>query len=414
MLQAESLGARVPSNILSSSVSLRFDTVYDLQYNLHVCEVCIKRLQQADFACVHRLCSHSLMDKTIASGAVDSGSIPLGNTMDMLIVCAVVIAAAVLVLSILRSEWERRQLKTEYYRCGIHESLRAVTDAEVTLCKEEADAPKAERAYAVGNETSCGSDRCLRLAFISDVHDYLNDNERSAKLINALETAHPDLLLLGGDIVSVIKESNKPPVTGRQCELLTGLAGRYPVLYAEGNHEKRFRERFPELYKEYKDKLEAAGIVFLTDGKASCKDIDIYGVSLDWEYFKKRLSLSGKQYMPEKYLPSKLGYPDKRHFNILLIHSPMYLDEAAAWGAELVLSGHFHGGTIRLPDGRGLMTPQLQFFNRFCSGVHCVKNASMLVNRGLGTHTFNIRLNDLPELSVIDINNEDRHLHGRT
>lgn len=371
-----------------------------------------KRSQQAEFAYVHRFCSHSLTDKTIASGAVDSGSIPLGNTMNILIVCAVVIAAAVLVLSILRSEWERRQLKTEYYSCGIHERLRAVADAGQKSCKPEHNAADAEKSTC--KDTDCGTERGLRLAFISDVHDYLNDNDRSAKLINAVEAAHPDLLLLGGDIVSVIKESNKPPATERQCEVFTALAGKYPVLYAEGNHERRFRERFPELYKEYRNKLEAAGVVFLIDGKVSRKDTDIYGVSLDWEYYKKRLSLTAGQYMPEKYLPSRLGYPDKRHFNILLMHSPMYLEEAAAWGADLVLSGHFHGGTIRLPDGRGLMTPQLQFFNRFCSGVHFAGNVGMLVNRGLGTHTFNIRLNDLPELSIIDINNEDRHLHGRT
>ena len=112
--------------------------------------------------------------------------------------------------------------------------------------------------------------------------------------------------------------------------------------------------------------------------------------------------------MPDQYLEQHLGRPDPACFNVLLLHSPMYLKEAADWGADLVLSGHFHGGTIRLPFLGGLMTPQFQFFVPECAGVFHSGAATMIVNRGLGTHSVNIRLNDLPEISVIDLYREER------
>ena len=79
------------------------------------------------------------------------------------------------------------------------------------------------------------------------------------------------------------------------------------------------------------------------------------------------------------------------------------LKEAEALGADLMLSGHFHGGTIRLPYLGGLMTPQLQFFTKEVTGSFEHGGTAMIVNRGLGTHSVKIRLNDRPEISVIDI-----------
>lgn len=290
--------------------------------------------------------------------------------MNMYAACAVILSlcAAAVILAASRSSWERRQLKIEYYRAGQ------------------------------------GDTRRTRIAFISDIHNYCDDEQKKAKLLAAIEETKPELVLLGGDIISVIKESHEAPDITRICKVLADIAEHYPVIYAEGNHELRLRERYPGLYEQYRTDLEQAGVIFLIDDKVDYKDISIYGISLAQAYYKKRLPIIGTDLiMPEKYLIGKLGLPDEHSFNILLMHSPMFLKEASDWGADLVLSGHFHGGTIRLPGGSGLMSPQFHFFNKYCSGVHHIGKTMMIVNRGLGTHTFNIRLNDLPELSIIDI-----------
>ena len=107
--------------------------------------------------------------------------------------------------------------------------------------------------------------------------------------------------------------------------------------------------------------------------------------------------------MPSDYIEKKAGKADPDHFQILLAHSPLYFDACAKWGADLTLSGHFHGGTIRLPGLGGVMTPQYQFFLPWCAGIFEKQGHYMAVSRGLGTHSINIRLNNRPQLLVIRI-----------
>ena len=93
----------------------------------------------------------------------------------------------------------------------------------------------------------------------------------------------------------------------------------------------------------------------------------------------------------------------REKFQILLCHSPLFFDACRKWGADLTLSGHFHGGTIRLPYLGGVMTPQFQFFLPWCAGTFEENGKTMIVSRGLGTHSINIRLNNKPQLVVVDL-----------
>ena len=227
-------------------------------------------------------------------------------------------------------------------------------------------------------------------------------------------------------MITLTKESHKKPETAEAVRFIKRLAAKYKIIYGFGNHESRYRDYYPEDYQAMMDELEACGVTILRDESAvigmsnssgeETKEYDssrnesgknsvvIYSAELDSVFYKKLVPLIGKvREMPEKHLIGKLGIPAPEAVTVLMMHSPLYLKEAAAWGADLVLSGHFHGGTIRLPDGRGLMTPQYQFFRKECSGLHFCGKTAMIVNRGLGTHTFHIRWNDIPEISVIDI-----------
>ena len=86
------------------------------------------------------------------------------------------------------------------------------------------------------------------------------------------------------------------------------------------------------------------------------------------------------------------------------MHSPLYFHACRHWGADLTLAGHFHGGTIRIPGLGGVMTPQYQFFLPWCAGSFEQEGKWMAVGRGLGTHSINIRLNDMPQLLVVHLN----------
>lgn len=276
-----------------------------------------------------------------------------------------------------RSEWERRQLKIEYYRAE---------------CKRPSVASEATENNA------------LRIAYISDVHDYLSFGSMTDRLIEAVRSQSPEIVVLGGDIITVRGGSGSAPDTKSAEQLAAGLSADFTVLYAPGNHETRFREKYTKEYEAYRAELEQTGVIFLGNSFISAGDVRIYAVEPEMAYYRKLIPFIGeKKEMPEKYLIGRLGIPDRRYFNILLIHTPLYLKEASQWGADLVLSGHFHGGTVRLPGGRGLMSPQYQFFSKECSGIHSFGSTDMIVSRGLGTHTFHIRFNDLPELRIVDI-----------
>lgn len=267
-------------------------------------------------------------------------------------------------MCLLRSKYERDQLVTEYF---------------------EIHSPKIK-----------GENK--RIVFLSDLHDkeFGTGNER---LLEAIRGAKPDAVLIGGDMM-VAKGIGDLDVS---LSFLEKLTKEFLVFYANGNHEMRLRdekETYGEKYLVYRKKMWQLGVIFLPDTHVGLSDdINLYGLELKADYYDP-----GYPKMDPGYMDQVFAKPDAGKFNILLAHSPMFFREYEAWGADLTLSGHFHGGTIRIPGLGGLMTPQYQFFFPWCAGLFEGKRGSkLLVSRGLGTHSINIRLNNKPQVVVVDI-----------
>lgn len=263
-----------------------------------------------------------------------------------------------------RSEYERDQLATEYF---------------------EIHSPKIK-----GERT--------RFVFLTDLHDkeFGPDNER---LVHAIREAKPDYVLVGGDLMVAKGDGDLT------CSLkfLKRLSEEFSVICANGNHELRLRNErhvYGDKYREFRNALKSFGITFLSDGKLELNDeIDIYGLNLLPEHYKP-----GYPKMKSDFVEYALGPADPEKFTVLLAHSPMFFQKYESWGADLTLSGHFHGGTIRLPVLGGVMTPQYQFFFPWCAGVFTgERGKKLLVGRGLGTHSINIRFNNKPQVVVVDL-----------
>ena len=105
----------------------------------------------------------------------------------------------------------------------------------------------------------------------------------------------------------------------------------------------------------------------------------------------------------EELKKRKFGIPVPEAFHILLAHNPVYFDTYAAWGADLTLSGHLHGGIIRIPGIGGLITPQAQLFPKYDRGLISVNGKYMVVSAGLGEHTVPIRIFNPPQLILITV-----------
>lgn len=247
-------------------------------------------------------------------------------------------------------------------------------------------------------------DRCL--VFLSDLHNNEFGPE-NGKLVETIFRLKPDAVLVGGDMI--VTRGKGQGDTRVALSLMKALSSRIPVFYANGNHESRMvwqRHVYGTRYEKFKAALKAMGIVCLENETAALgEDILITGVDLEPRFYTKALFQKAPA-MEEDYLYKKLGRKDRRNrrkFHILLAHSPLYFKNYAAWGADLTLSGHFHGGTVRLPVLGGVMTPQYQFFLPWCAGDFQMKGSRMIVSRGLGTHSINIRFNNKPQLVVIQL-----------
>ncbi len=234
-----------------------------------------------------------------------------------------------------------------------------------------------------------------KFIFISDLHDkqFGKDNE---KLIEAIEECKPDFIVIGGDMmVTKGLVDLKPSLLF--CEK---ISKKYKVYYANGNHELRMKnEKYGDLYSVLNKAVKEMGIYRLEDSCEKIEEICIYGLDIDKKYYKK---LDNAEF-DNTYIEEKLGSVSVDKFNILLAHSPLFLNAYAKWGADLVLSGHFHGGTVRVWKDIGLMTPQIHFFSDMVHGLKKKDATNLIISSGLGTHSINIRLNDRAELILIEL-----------
>ena len=105
--------------------------------------------------------------------------------------------------------------------------------------------------------------------------------------------------------------------------------------------------------------------------------------------------------MQESVLKELIGEP-QGEYQILLAHNPDYVKEYQAWGADLILCGHYHGALVGIPGVGGVIAPNFKLFPKYSGGIYREENAIAVVSRGLGTHSVPVRIFNMPELVVLD------------
>ena len=187
------------------------------------------------------------------------------------------------------------------------------------------------------------------------------------------------------------------------------LPGIAPVYYGNGNHEQRMKEE-PEEYSasfvEYQHELLKAGIHFLENESAvfnwNNTKVRLTGLEIPrrcYKHFKKE-----ELYIEE--IEEKIGKSKDDFYEVLLAHNPSYMDKYLEWGANLILSGHLHGGLVRIPGVAGAISPSFEIFPKYSGDIYQSGEQQMVVSKGLGTHTFNIRLLNPAEVVVLSFRGE--------
>ena len=217
----------------------------------------------------------------------------------------------------------------------------------------------------------------FRIAHISDLHnaEFGKDNE---KLLELLTQTQPDLIAITGDLVDSRRTDFAiATVFVREAVKIA------PVYYVPGNHEARIAD-----YADLKAVLLAEGVTVLENS------------SIPFELGADSITLTG-------FMDPAFGIPmpdlGDENYQVAFSHRPELLDVYAAQGLNLVLTGHAHGGQIRLPFIGGLIAPHQGFFPEYNSGIHFRGATAMVISRGLGNSLFPLRFHNRPELILITL-----------
>lgn len=238
---------------------------------------------------------------------------------------------------------------------------------------------------------------------LADLHNkkFGRDNRL---LLDEISKCEPDGIWIAGDIPTAVPNAKLDTA----LSFVEALAEKYPVFYANGNHEQRMK-LYPETYgtmaQEYAEGLAQIGITPLVNEKREISDhnIMVFGAEIDREYYQRFRTLN----MDTAYLNTLLGEPEGERFTVLLAHNPDYFPAYAAWGADLVLSGHVHGGMVRIPGWKGVISPRVRFFPEYDGGRFERDKSTMILSRGLGMHTIPVRLFNPAEVVVVELEEEN-------
>lgn len=235
-----------------------------------------------------------------------------------------------------------------------------------------------------------------KMVQLSDLHskNFGNDNQ---KLIDIIDNESPDIIVMTGDMVTANEKSFTI-----FYNLVKRLVKKYKVYYIYGNHEG---ELSLKLRNEITAFLMENGVVILDNDCISIEKnnekINLYGLCYTQKYYSYK---SGKKHrVTENYIKDKLGAIDKNNYNILLTHNPLFFDAYSSYGFDLILSGHIHGGLVRLPFIGGILSPERKFFPQYSAGVYQNGDSKLVVSRGLSRGTKGFRFLNRPDIVSITL-----------
>ena len=259
--------------------------------------------------------------------------------------------------------------------------------------------------YRICSQKLNGIKREKKIIFLSDLHNrmYGEENER---LLESIRNQHPDLILIGGDML-VRKDGNSYDKT---VHFLAKLPGICPVYCANGNHEQKLKElpdKYEQSYEEYKKALTASGIHMLENASETVKldevPVKLSGLEIPLGAYAR----FGKKELSLKEITDRIGeHGDDYQF--LLAHHPGYMKEYLAYGADLILGGHYHGCVVQLPWIGGVISTNFTLFPKYSGGIYQEGEQTAVVSRGLGTHSVPLRLWNWPELIVLELSGNER------
>ena len=230
----------------------------------------------------------------------------------------------------------------------------------------------------------------LKLALLSDLHNGVF-GEENGELVEKVREYGPDLILIAGDMVN--KNDPDVSVAVELCEDLVEIA---PVWYMYGNHEGslQYGSGGPPLDRY----LTSRGVQVLTGGtyefSLGTDSVKLLGWSVDADKYRD----------DPAFRDAVDAFMEQDGYKIVMSHYPDLLwDALADKPFDLGLAGHYHGGMVVLPGIGGLYQSDEGLFPEHWGGSYPLEYGTLIISRGLGTGSRIPRINNEPELVLIDI-----------
>ncbi|UYX54793.1 metallophosphoesterase [Bacillus thuringiensis] len=228
---------------------------------------------------------------------------------------------------------------------------------------------------------------------ISDLHNKkFGDNQDV--LIQKVKSINPDIIAITGDLID-----SKSYDAEISMQVIRELAKEYTVYFVTGNHEKwsgKYNNLEKELKKHHVTVLRNEHVSIQKDGQ----EINLLGID-DPEFTSGNCD---EEHIVKSGIRQAKDGMNSDGFKVLLSHRPEFLEVYADEKVDLVLSGHAHGGQVRLPFIGGLVAPNQGILPKYTAGLYEKQNTSMIVSRGLGNSIIPQRIFNRPEIVVVQLN----------
>lgn len=242
----------------------------------------------------------------------------------------------------------------------------------------------------------------IRMVILADLHNR-EFGEGNEELLAKVRQQEPDMICCVGDFIIDDEEDTEPAKV-----LMRGLTDIAPTYFSMGNHEVHHQMNFPSNFHYM---FETCGANVL---EYEFQDIEVKGQTLRiggiYGYCIPE-SDSGNTRYNFKHTDFLKEFMDTDNYTLLLTHMPytwLELDGLEEWNIDLVCAGHAHGGLIRIPGLGGVHAPLQGLFPGNLEGIYESKDGQhkLALTRGLGTSGVIPRINNVPEVMVIDITEE--------
>ena len=230
----------------------------------------------------------------------------------------------------------------------------------------------------------------LKILHVSDLHSS-SYGKNQEELLHIIDEICPDVIMLTGDILDNRKSNFS------SLDLLCGIAGKYSCYYVSGNHEV-YTGHLPKI----KELISKIGITVLSGAgqEAKIKNEKIFVCGIDDPMASP--DEAGRMWEEQLIYCDKIL--SRNEFSVLLTPRPEPVNSYSDTGFDLILSGHAHGGQVRIPHiMNGLWAPHQSIFPKYAGGKYVLDNGStMVVSRGLSTYV-RPRVFNRPELVLVNI-----------